>query len=984
MSDEAAACAPEALGGVDAPRPIRPAAFAERAAGELDTPLATRSAGPSGPVQIRLLGPVDVTVAGTARQVSGSRRKAVLATLALSPRRIVSTDHLIEVVWGDRAPATAVNSLQSHLSYLRRVLGGRSTIVARSPGYVLELPAEATDVEVAERLLREGRETPDPTRRATCLRSAVALWRDRPLVDVDTTPWLHDHADRLAQLEHEAVRGLIDARLALGEHARLVPELEQLTQQHPLDEQVHAQLILSYYRAGRQGDALATCRRLRRTLGDELAIDCSPAVRDLEAAVLRQDPAIDLPEPQVSVRPPAAATPAQLPPALATFAGREAELGRMDDLLPEEELTSGPGVISVLSGTAGVGKTTLALHWAHRVAARFPDGQLYVNLLGFDPAQRVIKPTDAVRGLLTGLGVPADRIPLDAEARTGLYRSMLAGKRVLVVLDNAHDAEQVRPLLPASSGCLVLVTSRNQLAPLVAAEGAHPIVVGLPAPTEARTLLAGRLGESRLAAEPGAVAEIIARCARLPLALSIVAARAATQPAFRLAALAAQLRETDGVLDAFHGGDPATDVRSMFSWSYRALSADAARVFRLVGLHPGPDLSTAAAASLAGLPPQRVRPLLTELTRAHLLIESIPGRFGCHDLLHAYASEQAIACEDRHQQEAALQRLLDHYLHTAHAADLLLHPLRSHRLTLTAVRTGVTVEEPADLEQALAWFTAERSALVAVIKLAAGNDSLTGAAQLARTMSTFLERQGHWDELAETQRTALGAAGRLADRSAQALAHCGLAGAEVRLRRFDEAYDHLRAARDLFDSVGDKSGRAQIHLDLGWLFERQNRYADALSHAERALDLFRSTGHRDGQARALNQVGWCHAQLDGHHLTLARCRQALALHQDLGNRAGEAHTWDSLGHAHHHLGSPRRAVACYQRAVDLFHVLGDRYNESEALSHLGDVHQGSGDSAAARVAWGRAQAIRDELSHPSTGHPRVGLEPAEPVGGRIS
>ncbi len=635
---------------------------------------------------MRLLGPVDVLADGASRPVSGLRRAAVLATLALHPGQVVSTDQLVDAVWGDRAPPTAATTLQNHVSYLRRLLGRKAAIRARPPGYLLDLGDDGTDVQLAERLLRQGRESADPIQGAADLHAALALWRGRPLADLAGLPWLEEQAGRLDLLGVQVRRALFEARLAAGEHETVVPDLEQMVAERPLDEQVQAQLMLALYRCGRQADALAAGRRLRQALDEELGIEPGQLVRDLEVAILRQDRALDTPGRRIA--PAAMPVPAQLPPAVPGFAGRRGELARLDGLLPGQAATA--AVIAALSGTAGVGKTALAVHWAHRVSERFPDGQLYVNLQGFAPAGAAVAPAEAVRGFLEAFGVPAERIPADLPARAGLYRSVLADKRVLVVLDNARDVEQVRPLLPGSSGCLAIVTSRNQLTSLIAAEGAHTLTLGLLPAADARDLLTRRLGAGRVASEPGAVSDIIAGCARLPLALTIAAARAAARAGFPLTVFAAELRDATRALDPLHGGDLATDVRAVFSWSYQALTPDAARLFRLLGLHSGPDTGVAAAASLAAIPPGRAAVLLTELTQAHLLAEPAPGRYACHDLLRAYAAEQALAWESPDDRAAAVRRLLDCCVHGAYRAAMLIEP-HLDPIALSPVRPGVAV-----------------------------------------------------------------------------------------------------------------------------------------------------------------------------------------------------------------------------------------------------------------------------------------------------
>jgi tetratricopeptide (TPR) repeat protein len=674
------------------------------------------------------------------------------------------------------------------------------------------------------------------------------------------------------------------------------------------------------------------------------------------------------------------AVPRQLPAAVAHFAGRADELAALNGLLRDRADTGGTVVISAIGGTAGVGKTTLAVYWAHQVAHRFPDGQLYVNLRGFDPGGQVMDPDEAVRRFLNALQVPADRIPADPDAQAALYRSQLAGRRMLIVLDNARDTGQVLPLLPGAPTCLVLVTSRNQLTSLVAMNGAYPISLDLMSTAEARELLAGRLGPDRMAAEPDAVERIIIRSAQLPLALAIVAARATSSPRLPLAMLAGDLVEAHEPLDALTGDDPHTDVRAVFSWSYRALTPEARRLFRLLGLHPGPDVSPHAAASLSAVTLAEVRLPLAELTRANLLVEQPPGRYTFHDLLRAYASQLAHASDSDQDRIATTRRMLDHYLHTAYAAAQLLDPLRDPIL-LTAPQPGVAPEYPADHQQALAWFTTERAVLLAAVDRAATTGFDTYAWRLVWTLEDFLDRRGHWHDWVTACRAALAAAGRLADPNAHANAHRHLARAYTRLGLFDDAYSHLQRALDLYHQAGDQIGEAYTHNNLAVVRGRQGRYAEALDHARRSLALHRAADHTIGQADALNLVGWYHAQLGDHQETLISCEQALTLYRRLRDRPGQAATWDSLGYAHHHLGDHDLAVICYQHAIDLYQELGDRYEEASALACLGDVHHTAGTPGASRDAWRRALTILEELDHPDAERVRVKLAIATGVHG---
>jgi tetratricopeptide (TPR) repeat protein len=456
--------------------------------------------------------------------------------------------------------------------------------------------------------------------------------------------------------------------------------------------------------------------------------------------------------------------------------------------------------------------------------------------------------------------------------------------------------------------------------------------------------------------------------------------------------MAAQLRDSGGGLDALDGGDSATDIRAVFSWSYRALGPAAARLFRLLGLHAGPDITAAAAASLAGVPPSDVRPALTELTRAQLIVERAPGRFGCHDLLRAYAADRARAEDTGEQRLAAVHRVLDHYLTTAHAAARLLYPHRDP-ITLATPQPGVTPESLTDHRQALAWFTAEYPVLLTAVDQAGASGLDTHVWQLAWTLRDYLNWQGRWHDWAATQTAAVDAAGRLGDRSAQAQAHRGLARAYTELGRLDDARTHLTGALELSDRTGDHTAAAHTHIDLAEVHTRRGQHREALDHARAALEPLQTAGHRAGQARALNQLGWCHAQLGNHTEALDRCQQALALHQELGNRWGEAGTWDSLGYAHHQAGQHAKALDCYQHALDLYRDLGDHYGEADVLAHRGDTHRAADNPDAAATDWRHALDIIGQSEHPIADqlrsrlrqlHPRRPQRPEAAAAGRVA
>jgi tetratricopeptide (TPR) repeat protein/DNA-binding XRE family transcriptional regulator len=665
--------------------------------------------------------------------------------------------------------------------------------------------------------------------------------------------------------------------------------------------------------------------------------------------------------------------PRQLPSAVRHFTGRKAELDFLACLLDAGGARDGGTVvISAIGGTAGVGKTALAIHWAHQVADRFPDGQLYVNLRGFDPSGSPVAPAEAIRGFLDALAVPPERIPPGADAQASLYRGLLADKRILIVADNAHDEAQVRPLLPASPASLVIITSRSQLVGLAAADGARLLTLDLLPHDEAVQLLTARIGGDRAAAEPDAVGEITRLCACLPLALAVAAARAAARPGISLTALAGELRDADGRLDVLDAGEAAASVAAVFSWSCRQLSANAARMFRLLGLHPGPDISVRAAASLAAANEPQVRQLLRELARACLITEHAPGRYAFHDLLRAYAAAQARQCDSQPDQDAAIGRALDHYLHTAARAALLLRPGRE-AVSLARPRPGAAPERLADHQQALAWFIAEHQVLVAVVTLAGDLAADSHAWQLPCAMTDYLYRRGYPHEGLTMLARAVAAATRLDDALGQAMSLRALGNACANTGDYDQARADLERCLPLYQRLGNRTGQALAHQGLSRLAELQGRPADALGHAEQALRLYQATGDQPGQARVLNGVAWCHALLGHYQRARGFSEQSLALIAELGGCDFEYNARDTLGYVELHLGDPARAIAHFEVALGLCRDRGDRYSEAEILTHVGDARHAAGDLPQARQAWRQALAIYDDIHHPGADQVRTTL-----------
>jgi DNA-binding SARP family transcriptional activator len=973
-------------------------------------------------VEFGLLGPLLVRDGGTRLIVSAPRQRVLLAALLLKAGHVVSADEIGEALWDGRPPGGARGALHSGVQRLRATLGpaGPGLILTRPPGYLIEIGDGELDLHRFGRLASTGRTAAAAgqwEQAADALREALALWRGEPLADVPSPVLQARETPSLAEQHLHVLASRIEADLHLGRHGELVPELRQLVLAQPLRERFHAQLMAAYYLAGRQADALAAYQHVWRVLDAELGVEPGPELKRLHTQILNADPGLI---PAASRRPapgpaaagrhggpaeagsgPAAAGyaggaapsrrqgPAQLPAAIRHFTGRAGELAALGELLASPGMAggfgaaggsgtaapgqaAGPVVISAIDGPPGIGKTALAIHFAHQVAHRFPDGQLYLNLRGFDPSGTPVPPTAALRGFLDAFAVEPPQIPASLDAQAALYRSLLAGKRVLVVLDNARDAEQVRPLLPGSPTCLVIVTSRRQLTSLVASEGAHRLALDLLSAGEAQQMLGRLLGPDRTLADPAATAELIEVCARLPLALSIAAARVAARPSFALATLVGQLKDADARLDRLDAGDAMTNVRTVFSWSCQQLTAPGRRMFALLGLHPGPDISASAAASLAGASQAEAWQALGELNRAHLVAEHAPGRFMFHDLLRAYAAEQAAACDSEAERRAAVHRMLDHYLHTAHAAALLVDPTR-HPIELAAPQPGVTPEPLADAGQAVAWFEAECQVLLAVTSQAGAAGFDVHGWQLPWAMARFLDTQSHWREWVMAARDALAAAERLGDHAALADAHHRLGCALDRVRSAEQAEAHLEHAVFLYHELGEATGEANARISLAAACGEQGRNADALSHSRQALALAQAADNRAYQALALNTVGWYEAMLGDYKQALSHCRQALALHREYGNRHGESNAWDSLGYAHLQMGEHAAAAACYQQALDLRFELGEHLARAKALISLGDVRDAGGSPAGARDAWQSALDILSALHHPDAAGARARL-----------
>jgi DNA-binding SARP family transcriptional activator/tetratricopeptide (TPR) repeat protein len=956
--------------------------------------------GSAVPLRVGVLGPVTVWRDGREVMAGQPRQLAVLGVLASRANQVVSRSELVDAVWGDQPPASVESGIYTYIAGLRRVLDpDRSrrapgqVLVSSGGGYLLRLGTGGLDAGQFEECLgrsRELRAAGDTGGAARVVDEALELWRGQAFAGVPG-PFAEAERVRLAELRTTAAVERADLMLTRGQATVAVAELTALVAEHPLRERARGLLMIALYRCGRQAEALHAFYEARKRLAEDLGIDPGTELARIHQQVLAMDPALDEPSPAhvpapaslprpaagpAAVSSPAASpvpspspasaepapSPAQLPSEPASFIGRTAELDWLHALLPGASPKRGKGPqassVALITGTAGVGKSTLAIRFARQAGPLFPDGQLYVNLRGFDPASAPMQPGTALQWFFDALGVPAVNVPPALEAQSALLRTLLDGKRMLLLLDNAHDADQVRPLLPGSPGCMVLVTSRSQLTGLVV-EGARPVPLDVLDGREAAELVASRLGAARAAAESAAVAAIVEHSAGLPLALSVTCARAVARPSLRLADLAAELADARSRLDALRTGEATTDLRAVFSWSANKLSDQAARMFRLLGLHHGPDISAAAAASLAAVTLAEARTALAELTRASLLTEDVAGRFGCHDLLRAYAAELAAGTLDAVECDWARRRVLDHYLRTAQAAVARLYPARG-QVQLPGWLVGVSAEEFAGAQAydaAIAWFGAEHRVLRNVIEQAADQRYDEYCWKLAWCWAPLLYRRGRVHEVLAVLRTAVLAAGRLGDRDALARVHSELGNVSGRLGDYTASDEHLRQALALFSDLGDRASVGEVRDGLATLLTQQDRWDEALDHAVEALRLRRALADAAAVAYSENTVGWILAHLGQPDAALWYCRRALGMHTEAGSRTGAADTLDSIGYAYGELADYPQSIAHYERALEMYRVLGDPHGEATCLLHLGDAQHSSGRPEAARHSWEQVLAL---------------------------
>ena len=895
-------------------------------------------------VRIQVLGPMRAWHDDQPIELGPPGQRVVLGLLILAGGQPVTVAALVDTIWGATPPASVVNVIQTYIKHLRRLLEPARSSHSRSEllpyvgnGYRLGVPADQIDLLRFRRLVRSAAEekTEDP------LVEALALWQGPPFADV---PLLAQHPKMVSIVEEHrtALTRYAEAMLAAGAVDRAIPALEEAVAAHPLDEAGQARLIRAYRAAGRRAQAFTVFHSVRRSLTDELGVGPGPELTAAYSELLDDNP------PDSGTGPPTAAVrrliPAELPADVSAFTGRMRELNELDRLTATE-VPSSTVVISAISGTAGVGKTALATRWAHRTRERFPDGQLYVNLRGYDPEQPMA-PGDALARFLRSLGLRGEQIPVNVDERAARYRSMLDGRRMLVLLDNAASVDQVRPLLPGSAGSVVLVTSRNNLPGLAVRDGARRLSLDVLRHDDALDLLRRLLGNG-VTADADAAAALVAVCARLPLALRIAAELVHRRTPATLATVVNELADHRRRLNLLSAeGDSQSDIGAVFSWSYRHLPPDAARTFRMMGLTPGSDVDAYAAAALVGEDETQVRASLELLTRNHLVQGSGRGRYGMHDLLRTYARELAAL-----DGEAGVpRRLLDLYVHTAAAASDVLYPAERSRRPHVPLPQG-QLPAVSDAAAALTWLDTERANLVATAIHAAAHGQVWFTVQLTVILLRYLESGGHYTDAVTMHDHALRAAQAMGDSRSEAQLRTNLGVVHIQQGRYTEAAVELTRAIGLATEAGDSFVRARALGNLGHVYQWQGRYPEAAERLTEAIALCRANKDGPSEARGLGNLGQVYLRQRRYADAKRNLRASIAICRRIGDAVGEAYALVYLGHVDSSLGRYLQAGEHHQRALAVFRNTTESAGEAYALDGLGgiDLLRGEHDRALDRL-----------------------------------
>ena len=894
-------------------------------------------------MRFEMLGPLRMRRGGEVVPVSGALRRSLLAVLLAHANEPVPVDVLVDALWGGQAGEGSVQRLQLHVHRLRAVLDESERLSFGPDGYCLRAGPGELDAHRFDALVDEasGVATTDPRRCVELVRRALDLWRGTPYQGVDV-PHLIGEIHRLSERRLVAVEDLYTVELRLGRYGEVTGELTELVHRHPLRERLHCLLMTALYQGGRQADAMAAYRRARTILADELGLDPGPELRALQSQVLQGEP--------IELTAPAAPgfVPAQIPRDTAGFVGREGELSQLDTLLSE---SNGKAPIAAVVGTAGVGKTAVTVRWAHRVKDRFPDGQLHVDLRGYGP-DHPMSPEDALAAFLRALGVDGASIPQDPTERAARFRTVVDRKKMLILLDNARSAVQVRPLLPGSSGCVVVVTSRDSLGGLVAREGARRVCLDRMPVGEAHRLLTELLGDT---GDPEATARLIEHCARLPLALRIAAERIREHP-HHLAALVAELADEQARLDLLDSGnDPDTSVRAVFFSSYRNLDPETARLFRLFGVHPGHDIDAHSLTALAGgSDPRTTRRHLDTLARAHLVDETADRRYVLHDLLATYAAELTETTDTPAMRTAALTRLLDYYLHTAAQAVRLVNPSEVEPPDAAGSRVTAT-PDLSTYDTAIRWLNTERANLVRAAE-AATPDLPAYTTKLSRVLSGYLDIDICLDDVRRLQTTALDIARERGDLVTEGIALRSFGLMHMFAHQFDEAARHFEESLALHEKAGTRVYQATTLSHLGVLCGFAGRVQDAMRHLRRSADLFAELGHRLMAQWPLTNLGQLHLRQAQPESALHYLRQAFTITNEHDYPPGQFLTSYALAGAYRDTGRYSDALDHAHQALNIARSSRFSMHEVTTLYRLGTIHLRLGNHRTARQHHSEALA----------------------------
>ncbi|MBG0854505.1 tetratricopeptide repeat protein [Streptomyces spinoverrucosus] len=973
-------------------------------------PAQRRPGGAHEPVALRfgVLGPVRAWRGDEPLATGSPQQRALLAALLLREGRTATAAQLIDALWGEEPPSQALAAVRTYASRLRKALDPE-VLVSESGGYAIRSVGDgALDLAVAQELAADAekaRAAGDLGRARELLGRALALWDGEALAGVPG-PYADTQRVRLEEWRLQLLESRLDMDLEQGRHAEAVSELTALTAAHPLRERLRELLMLALYRSGRQAEALAVYADTRRLLADELGVDPRPGLRELQQRILTADPG--LAEPSAPVAEPAAppVRPAQLPATVPDFTGRASFVAELSEVLASAE--GRVMAVSALAGIGGVGKTTLAVHVAHQARSAFPDGQLYVDLRGAGP--RAAEPETVLGSFLRALGTADSAIPDSLQERAALYRSVLDGRRVLVLLDNARDAAQVRPLLPGTEGCAALVTSRVRMVDLA---GAHLVDLDVMSPDEALSLFTKIVGEERVAAEREAALDVVAACGFLPLAIRIAASRLAARRTWTVSVLAAKLADERRRLDELQAGDLA--VKATFELGYGQLEPAQARAFRLLGLADGPDISLAGAAAVLDLAVEDAEDLLESLVDTSLLESAAPGRYRFHDLVRLYA--RACAERDEHppsERDAAMSRLLDFYLATAAAVYAIERP--GDRLVDHLAATDRPGLAFPDRTLARDWLYTEANCLLAFARQCAGlPGSLRRAIDLLWAAHDLSESGANSREYEATARALLDAAHEVGVAREEARALMTLAHAHLDGGRFDmadrEAEQVIRRAREAADLLPV----CWAHNARGVIALYQNRNSEGEEHLSRAIEHFRTLRDRPGEASALCNLSRIHLATGRTQSAVALAQEGMEIYDTMGNSMRGANGRYALGMALTQSGQLDAAAGRLLEALEVFRdsrqrlwegmtlfrlaevdIAGRRFPQAAAnaemaltvlrgiggdwrraniLTVLGHALTGIGHTGRAQVCWQEAVRVYEELDSPEAAEVRALLTP---------